>query len=160
MNKILAYLLSAIVVFSGLTYIYNNHLETVVTQSNQRIIAEYNTKIIALQNKIDLETIKLEAKVKDITDAKQIEINALSANYESVIASLRKRPNRPTSTSNLNSSTCTTEGKTGAYPAELFAEDAKDFIDFARDSEELRLNLIQCYKQYDEVKNAIETISK
>lgn len=144
---------------AALFFGYNYHIDKVQSQARTEIIQEYNTKLIALQNKADAATIQLSEKVKVIKDEKNSEILATNARYESIISSLRNRPNRPASESNLGSSTEDTESKTGAYPAELFAEDAKAFIDFARDTEELRVNLIQCYKQYEEVQNAVNSFS-
>jgi ribosome-binding ATPase YchF (GTP1/OBG family) len=159
MKNLLTKLLIILSLAVGLIFAYNRHIDSVRSEVAAELSQEYNRNLIVLQNKVDSKSEELVAKIKEIEYDKNLEINSLSANYESIIDGLRKRASRPTSKSNLNSGTGNSESKTGAYPAELFAEDAKAFIDFARDTEELRLNLIQCYKQYDEVKDAANSLS-
>jgi hypothetical protein len=159
MKNLLTKLLIVLALVSGLIFAYTRHIDSVRSEVATELSQEYNRNLIVLQNKVDSKSDELVAKVKEIEYDKNIELNSISSNYESIIDGLRKRASRPTSESNLNSDTGNSESKTGAYPAELFAEDAKAFIDFARDTEELRVNLIQCYKQYDEVKNAANSLS-
>jgi hypothetical protein len=159
MKSLLTKLLIILALVSGLIFAYTRHIDSVRSKVAVELSQEYNRNLIVLQKKVDSKSEELVAKVKEIEYDKNIELNSISTHYESIISGLRNRANRPTSQSNLDSSTGVTESKTGAYPAELFAEDAKAFIDFARDTEELRVNLIQCYKQYDEVKKASEAIN-
>ncbi len=159
MKSLLTKLLIILALVSGLIFAYTRHIDSVRSEVAIELSQEYNRNLIVLQKKVDSKSEELVEKVKEIEYDKNIELNSISTHYEFIISGLRNRANRPTSQSNLDSSPGVTESKTGAYPAELFAEDAKAFIDFARDTEELRVNLIQCYKQYDEVKKASEAIN-
>ncbi len=159
MKSLLTKLLIILALVSGLIFAYTQHIDSVRSEVTAELSQEYNRNLLELQGKVDSKSEELVAKVKEIEYDKNIELNSISTHYESIISGLRNRANRPTSQSNLDSSPGNAESKTGAYPAELFAEDAKAFIDFARDTEELRVNLIQCYKQYDEVRDASNQLS-
>lgn len=159
MNKLLAYILAFSVLIGGATFWYNKHIDSVVLKAQTEIADKYNNSLVILQKKVDLKTVELKETIKEMDDAKNIEINANSKHYESVILSLRERTERPTSQSNNNPNAGNAEGPKGAYPAELFREDAEAFANFGKDAEQLRINLLSCYKQYDEVKEANDKLS-
>lgn len=90
---------------------------------------------------------------------KDAKILTLNRDVSRLLVSLQQRPSRDSSNSSLNPSTRTTESPRGAYPSELFREDAVAFVNFARDAEEVRLGLLSCYRDYDTVKKSIESFS-
>lgn len=159
MKSLLSKLLISFALLTALFFGYNYHIDKVQSQARTEIAQEYNTKLIALQNKADAATIQLSEKVKVITDEKNSEILATNARYESIISSLRNRPNRPASESNLGSSTEDTESKTGATGVQLYRPDAEFLTRFSRDTQELQSELKACYKQYEEVQNAVNSFS-
>ena len=87
-------------------------------------------------------------------------INNLNTTVDGLLASMQSRPTRPISTSSDNTVTRTETSTTGAYPSQLYREDAASFINFARDAEEVRLGLLQCYNDFDVVKKSIELFSE
>ena len=81
---------------------------------------------------------------------KDAEIKNINARATALANSLRDKPSRPTesgavsSTPSAGSSACT--GK------ELYREDGEVLVRIAREADELRAALKQCYKQYESVK--------
>jgi hypothetical protein len=87
------------------------------------------------------------------------QLATINANANSLINSLSDRASRPEPSSS-SADTVATESSRGAYPSQLFREDAAAFINLARDAEEVRLALLQCYKDYDTVKQAVESFNQ
>lgn len=86
-------------------------------------------------------------------------IKNLTLARDNLFASLQSRPTRPVSTSGNNTSPRAEASPAGAYSSELFREDAESLVNFARDAEEVRLGLIQCYSDYQAVKTSIESFT-
>jgi hypothetical protein len=87
------------------------------------------------------------------------QIATINANANSLIDSLSDRTSRPEPSSS-SADTSATESTRGAYPSQLFRQDAAAFVNLARDAEEVRLGLIQCYRDYDAVKQAAESFNQ
>jgi hypothetical protein len=96
-------------------------------------------------------------KRKGEQDAK---IKALNNDVSNLLASLRSRPERPASLSGNNSSTNAAEGSTGATGQGLYKPDAEFLARYAADAETLKLGLLQCYRDYDTVKQSIESFNQ
>jgi hypothetical protein len=96
-------------------------------------------------------------KRKGEQDAK---IKALNSDVSNLLISLRSRPDRPTSTSGNSPSSSSAEGSTGVTGQGLYKSDAEFLARSASDTETLKLGLIQCYKDYDVVKQSIESFNQ
>lgn len=96
-------------------------------------------------------------KTKEENDAK---IKSLNTSVASLLDSLRNRPTREASNSSTTQSTDTTASPEGSTGAGLYRDDASVLVRFASDTETLKLGLIQCYREYDDVKKAVESFSK
>lgn len=97
----------------------------------------------------------LETKVKVLQENKDAEIKTISARYASIIASLQYRPSRQESQGNSSNSTSNPESPKGTTGAGLYKEDGTFLAGYARDTERLKTELIQCYKQYDDVQTTV-----
>ena len=81
---------------------------------------------------------------------KDIEIKNITARAAALANSLRERPSRPTDTSTVSGTTGT--GQSGCTGKELYREDGEFLVRIAREADELRSALKQCYRQYEAVK--------
>lgn len=91
----------------------------------------------------------LSTKAIAIEQGKQNEIATINARLSAALASLRSRPERPTTASQLSSATADCKGATGA---ELYREDATVALGIARDADIQRIALAACYQQYDDAR--------
>lgn len=98
---------------------------------------------------------ELATKVKVLKESKDAEIKTINARYASIITGMQHRPSRQESQGNSSNSTNNSESTKGTTGAGLYREDATILIGFARDTERLKTELIQCYKQYDDVKTTV-----
>ena len=98
---------------------------------------------------------ELNTKLKVIQESKDAEIKTINARYTSIITSLQYRPTRQESQGNSTNSTSNSESPKGTTGAGLYQEDGTFLAGYARDTERLKTELIQCYKQYDDVQTTV-----
>lgn len=91
----------------------------------------------------------LSTKAIAIEQGKQNEIATINARLSAALASLRSRPERPATASQLSSAAADCKGATGA---ELYREDAAMALRIAGDADIQRAALAACYKQYDDAR--------
>jgi hypothetical protein len=90
----------------------------------------------------------LQANADAIRQEKDREIRNLNARATALTNSLRNRPERPsTETSTVSGSTNT--GQSGCTPRELYRQDSEVVVGLAREADEIRIALKQCYAQYE-----------
>lgn len=99
---------------------------------------------LARANENDLST-----KAIAIEQGKQNEIATINARLSAALASLRSRPERPTTAGQLPGAPTDCKGATGA---ELYREDAAVALRIAGDADIQRAALAACYKQYDDAR--------
>lgn len=81
---------------------------------------------------------------------KDREIKTLNARATALANSLRDRPTRPADAGKVSSTPSV--GQSGCTGKELYREDGEFLVRIAREADELRSALQQCYKQYESVK--------
>lgn len=160
MNKLAMYAVCIAIAIAGLFYLHNREVDKAVNAAYTHVENESNKRLLALKNKADAETLALQSKIKEQQDEKQSTIADLNKRHAVIIAGLQNRPNRPTSNVSNNSGAGTKEVTTGATGVELAREDASFLIGEATRAELIRIELLSCYKQYDEVKDAIERFTQ
>lgn len=160
MNKIAIYIVCIALAATGLFYLHNKQVDKAVAAAYIQVENESNKRIIALLNKADAESLALKATIKEQRNETKIAIADINKRHSIIVAGLQQRPERPTFQSNNTSNTGNAESTIGAYPAELFREDAQDFAAVGKAADELKEYLLQCYKQYDEVKYKIERFNQ
>ncbi len=157
-------LVSAVLAASGL-YAYTWHKTAV----NEAVTNAKNALLVDQQK----QTIKLLARQHEVNSALNIliqernkkhakDIDDLNSKHVAAIASVRNRPSRAIVRTEtvVVTDTCNREATTGCYPSQLYREDAELAINYSRDAEQVRLALLKCYGDYDEVKNKIELLGK
>lgn len=160
MNKIAVYIVCIAITVFGLFYLHNKQVDKAVDAVYTQMENESNKRLLSLLNKADAESLELKDKIKEQQNETQITIAGINKRHAAIVAGLQQRPDRPTSQSNYSSSAGNAESTAGAYPAELFREDAEDFAAVGKAADELKVYLLQCYRQYDEVKDAIQKFTQ
>ena len=83
---------------------------------------------------------------------KDREIRDLNARAVALSNSLRDRPSRPTTEASALPSTTST-GPIGCTPKQLYREDSEVVVGLAREADEIRAALKQCYAQYEAIRH-------
>jgi len=109
---------------------------------------EAHTK--ALQESIQKQQ-ALQADADQLRQEKDRETRDLLARNTALNNSLRDRPQRPTTVASAVPSTASA-GSSGCTPRELYREDSEVVVGLAREADEIRLALKQCYAQYEAVR--------
>lgn len=99
---------------------------------------------LARANEHDLST-----KAIATEQGKQNEIATINARLSAALASLRSRPERPSSAGQLSSTSADCKGATGA---ELYRGDGEFLARIAARADEQRAALAACYQQYDDAR--------
>jgi hypothetical protein len=92
----------------------------------------------------------LQANADKLRRDKDAEIKNINARSTALANSLRDRQIRPTETSALPSAP--SAGSSACTGKELYREDGEFLVRIAREADELRAALKQCYKQYESVR--------
>lgn len=134
---------------------YDKGVETTKISYEAQILA--NNEVLQLKKKSAEKNLEIDfAKRQGEANEK---IRNLNTTVSNLITGLSDRKSRTESTS-VNPDTTATTSPRGAYPSELFREDAAAFVSFAKDAETLKLGLIQCYAEYETIKKSIESFSE
>lgn len=116
--------------------------------------AEYTKKLLAASELAREREQVMVLSAEKIRKAKDAEIASLNSRVGSLVSELRQRPQRPASSPQGAPTTGSGKGATGA---ELYREDALVLIGEAQRADRLRAALDQCYKQYDSVRESLNS---
>ena len=156
----------SIVLTAALTFAYTwytskvNEAVTSAVTTIQLDLAKQSLKIV---NERDNASLALTEKVNQIELQKQKQMHIADAKYNSLLArfnSFTGLSERPKGTDNTNSSsnaasTSDSEASSRENFGRLYREDAIFLAEYARTTEELKISLLSCYKQYDQVKQDV-----
>lgn len=96
---------------------------------------------------------QLQQASDNLRQEKDREIRNLNARASALTNSLRDRPTRASAAAGGVSETAGAgSGAARCSGKNLFREDAEDLVQLAKDADELRIALKQCYAQYDSVR--------
>jgi len=93
---------------------------------------------------------EMQAAADKLRREKDAQIRDINARATALANSLRDRPERPADGSALSSSSGA--GSRGCTGKELYREDGEFLVRLAREADELRSALKQCYRQYEAVR--------
>jgi hypothetical protein len=93
---------------------------------------------------------ELQANADKLRKEKDAEIRNINARATALANSLRDRQTRPTQTSAVPSAASV--GSSACTGKQLYREDSEFLVGIAREADELRIALNQCYKQYNAVR--------
>jgi hypothetical protein len=90
---------------------------------------------------------ELQANADQLRREKDEEIRSIAAKSAALASQLRDRKERPTKVDTVSSTT--SSGSGGCTGKELYRSDSEFLIGIAREADELRTALKQCYTQYE-----------
>lgn len=114
-------------------------------QERAKLAEEYAANVTAMREKEQV----MQGNADKLRQEKDREIREINAKSIALANSLRERPNR---TESSGVSKTPSAGQSGCTGKELFKQDGEFLIGIAREADELRIALKQCYAQYDSLK--------
>ena len=144
--------LIAVAVAGGAGYVKGTAHGKAVVQAewDAERIRQQEAHAKALQESIQKQQ-ALQADADQLRQEKDRETRDLLARNTALNNSLRNRPQRPATPTGAVPST-TGAGSSGCTPRELYREDSEVVVGLAREADEIRLALKQCYAQYEAVR--------
>jgi hypothetical protein len=114
-------------------------------QERAKLAEEYAANVTAMREKEQA----MQGNADKLRQEKDREIREINAKSIALANSLRDRPNR-TEGSGVPQTPGT--GQSGCTGKDLYKQDGEFLIGIAREADELRIALKQCYAQYDSLK--------
>lgn len=122
------------------------HVRQLWDQEKAKQMAEYAENMRLAREKEQA----LQQGADKLREEKDREIRNVNARAAALANSLRDRPERPAEGSAVSSTSGI--GQSGCTGKELYREDGEFLVRLAREADELRAALKQCYKQYESVR--------
>lgn len=107
-----------------------------------KLAEEYAANVALMREKEQV----MQGNADKLREDKNRELREANARNTALLNSLQHRPNR---TENGGVPTIASNGKDGCTGKELYREDGAVLIGIAREADELRISLKQCYAQYE-----------
>jgi hypothetical protein len=147
---ILAFVLAVGAAAGGGYYQGNTAGKAVVQQAWDKEKAEQYAAYAKGQEEARKREQAMQETADKLRKEKDVEIKNLNARATALTNSLRDRQERPADGSALSSSSGA--GSRGCTGKELYREDGEFLVRLAREADELRSALKQCYRQYEAVR--------
>lgn len=145
----------ALIVLTGMYFFHTSEVKLAVNKAEMQLVQKYNKEISILEDKAKHITTVLTSAIESNNKERKIELQKSNTNYLSMRKWLHNLPSK-TSASNLPGDTQDSEDRTREVIAELRRSDAINLANYSLRAEEVRLNLVQCYKDYDSVKDTLD----
>ena len=142
----------AVVVAGGAGYVKGTSHGKMVVQAewDAERIKQQEAHAKALRESIEKQQ-ALQADADQIRQEKDRETRELAARNTVLANSLRNRPERPTAPSGTVPSPASA-GPSGCTGKELYRSDSEFLVGLAREADDLRIALKQCYAQYETIR--------
>ena len=115
--------------------------------------AQYAQYAKAMEESVEIQQ-QLQMGADKLRQEKDREIRDITARNTALANSLRDRQARPTQTSAVSSAAGV--GQSACTGKELYREDGEFLVRLAREADELRAALKQCYAQYDAARQTVK----
>lgn len=143
------------VVLSGLYFFHTSEVKIAVNKAEMQLVQKYQKEISILEDKAKHITTVLTSAIESNNKERKIELQKSNTNYLSMRKWLHNLPSK-TSASNLPGDTQDSEARAREVIAELRRTDAIALAGYSLRAEEVRVHLVQCYKDYDSVKDTLD----
>jgi len=131
-----------------------------VLQNTQEINSKYADRLNDLKLQQEINQKVLDNKTKDTLKEKQNALQASTNKYNDLLEWVRAQPSSTTngssSASNLIRDSRDSESTGSVLNNGLLRKDAIDLAEYAQRTEELKVYLVACYRQYDDVKETVD----
>jgi hypothetical protein len=115
--------------------------------------AQYAQYAKAMEESVEKQQ-QLQMGADRLRQEKDREIRDVTARNTALANSLRDRQTRPAQTSSVSSTASV--GSSACTGKELYREDGEFLVRFAREADELRVALKQCYAQYEAARQTVK----
>jgi hypothetical protein len=115
--------------------------------------AQYAQYAKAMEESVEKQQ-QLQMGADRLRQEKDREIRDVTARNTALANSLRDRQTRPTQTSSVSSTASV--GSSACTGKELYREDGEFLVRLAREADELRVALKQCYAQYEAARQTVK----
>jgi len=153
-------LIGVVVISLGLILWHTTDVKLKVSQAESAVRLEMTQQYNKRTTELKDSAVKTQTELQNTVTKQQKEHNAkvhsLNLRVADLSNGLSNRPLRPTGNSSDTSSTTNGESPKGATGAGLYQDDAKFLGWYAGQAEELKEGLVQCYRQYDTVKDTLD----
>lgn len=144
-----------LVVLTGMYFFHVSEVKIAVNKAEMQLVQKYNKEISILEDKAKHSTEALTAVIESNNKERKIELQNSTRKYNDLKRWLYDLPSK-TSASNLPGDTQDSEDRAREVIAELRRTDAIALAGYSLRAEEVRVHLVQCYKDYDAVKNTLD----
>lgn len=127
-----------------------------VSEAEQRIELQYAREIFKIKNKANEESIALKGKVETQRKETNAKLKDADVRYNDLLAWLQSQSSSTPSNNGVSNNSSNAESTRGTYFGGLYTEDAIALAESSRSAERLKIELLACYKQYDEVKDTLD----
>lgn len=134
-------------------------VQIAVQKNTLSINAEYTKRLNDLNKEQQLNQEILDKKVQATLKEKQNALQVSTNKYNDLLRWVQSQPfrtNGSTSESNIPKDTSNPESTRGISLSGLLQQDAINLVEYAKRTEELKVYLVACYRQYDDVKGTVD----
>ena len=149
----------AFVVLTGMYFFHISEVKIAVNKAVIEIKSESLKQNLVLQGKSLKSQLELQSKFDNIQKDKDAKIKNLDYRVASLSDSLRKRPNRPEA-GRVPGNPRVEESEAGATGAQLYRQDGEFLTGEASRAELIRVELLGCYRSYDDVKKKLDDFNR
>ena len=149
----------AFVVITGMYFFHVSEVKIAVNEAVTAIEAQTTKERFKLLDRANEESFKLKEQIAKTKQEKERELQIADTKYRDLLHWLRNLPST-TSGSGSTRSTGNSEDRSEEIIGELRRSNAEALAGYAYQTEELKVNLIACYRDYDAVKAARDRFVK
>lgn len=135
---------------------HKSEIKIAVSAAEQRLELQYAREIFKLKDRANEESIALKNRIESQRKTTDAKLKDADARYNDLLAWLSAQPSSSTSNNGVSDNPSNAESTRGTYFGGLYTEDAIALAESSRSAERLKIELLACYKQYDEVKDTLD----
>lgn len=145
----------AALIFSAWVW-HKSEIKIAVSAAEQRLELQYAREIFKLKDKANEESIALKNRIESQRKTTDAKLKDADARYNDLLAWLSAQSGSSISNIGVSNNPSNAESTRGTYFGGLYTEDAIALAESSRSAERLKIELLACYKQYDEVKDTLD----
>ena len=139
---------------------YNGKINVAVKQATTSLQLDYAKEYIKLQDRSDEEEVKLKAEIDKIRKDNDEKIKVANSKYNALSSWVNSLPKQPSGSSGSSGQVSGDPGNSEDGSKDVVGilrrQDAINLASYSSTAEEVRLNLLACYDQYNSVKLALD----
>lgn len=135
---------------------HKSEIRIAASEAEQRLELQYAREIFKLKDKANEESIALKNRIESQRKTTDAKLKDADARYNDLLTWLSAQSGNSTSNNGIPNNSENAESTRGTYFGGLYTEDAIALAESSRSAERLKIELLACYKQYDEVKDTLD----